>query len=137
MPGVSCPHHWVYRTVCPEGAEAPHPGFYSLFNRSESNRKYDYKFIFVDVWRRRKVSHTSSIDSLFHIHWSTNTFLINYSFIPYYNIIIHCRYSFTPLLTQNNPHIRDSSSKYHFLRLYYSLLPLVASLSLLRICQLP
>jgi hypothetical protein len=40
-PSVSCPHHWVYRTVCPEGAEAPHPGFYSLFNRSESNRKYD------------------------------------------------------------------------------------------------
>ncbi len=64
------------------------------------------------MWMGRNVSHTSSIDSLFYIHWSTNTFLINYSFISYYNIIIHCRYSFTPLLTQNNHHIHDCSSKY-------------------------
>ena len=46
----------------------------------------------------KNVSHFSSIDPLPHIHWSiihTNTFLINYSFISYYHILIQCRHSFT------------------------------------------
>jgi len=96
------------------------------------------------------VSHVSSIDLLFHTHWSiinTNTFLINYTFISYYDIRIHCRHSFTPQLTQNNRHIRDCSSKYicssvchHncricFLKLCCGILPLAALRSLLHIYQ--
>ena len=52
MPGVSCPHQRLYRTVQPLRAEAPHPGVDSLFDRSQSNRKYDYKlYIYTDMWR--------------------------------------------------------------------------------------
>ena len=44
-----------------------------------------------------------SIHSSLHTHWSIihlNTLLINYPFISYYYILIRCRHSFTPLLTQ-------------------------------------
>ncbi len=109
--------------------------------------------IFINICvKGENVPHVSSIDPLLHIHWSinnTNTFLINYSFISCYNIIIHCRHSFTPQLTQNNRHIRDCSSKYicssvcHrncricFLKLCCGMLPLAALRSLLHIYQLP
>ncbi len=51
MPGVSCPHQRLYCTVQPLRAEASHPGVDSLFNRSQSNRKYDYKlYMYTDMW---------------------------------------------------------------------------------------
>ncbi len=46
-----------------------------------------------------------SIHSLLHTHWSIihiNTILPNYPFISYYYILIRCRHSFTPLLTQTH-----------------------------------
>ena len=50
------------------------------------------------MWRGGNVYQSLSIHSLLHIHWSiihTNTFLINYSFISYYYILIRCRHSFS------------------------------------------
>ncbi len=62
--------------------------------------------IFVNICVEGKnLPHVSSIDPLPHIHWSiiyTNTFLINYSFISYYNIIIHCRHSFISSVTRGS-----------------------------------
>ena len=49
MPGVSCPHQKLYRTVQQLRAEAPHPGVNSLFDRSQSNRKYNYNYIFTQM----------------------------------------------------------------------------------------
>ena len=62
--------------------------------------------IFVNTYvEGGNVYQSLSIHSLLHIHWSiihTNTFLINYSFISYYYILIQCRHSFTPQLTQTH-----------------------------------
>ena len=106
MPGVSCPHQRLYRTVQPLRAEAPHPGVDSLFDRSQSNRKYNYNYIFTQICGGGKcLSHfvhsfipTHSLVYNTCKYFSTKLFI--HFIISSYGIL--CRHSYTPLLTQTH-----------------------------------
>ena len=90
--------------------------------------------IFVNICGRGENIYPSlSIHSLSHIHWSiihTNTFLINYSFIPYYSITIQCRHSFkcgSGSLDWNNTFIPVSTGKTSCKQAYHAMRALSSS----------
>ena len=119
MPGVSCPHQKLYRTVQQLRAEAPHPGVDSLFDRSQSNRKYNYNYIFTQICGGGKcLSHF--VHSFIPPHslvyntckyFSTKLFI--HFIISSYGVL--CRHSYTPLLTQTH---EIESRKYISCRMY-------------------
>ena len=119
MPGVSCPHQKLYRTVQQLRAEAPHPGVNSLFDRSQSNRKYNYNYIFTQICGGGKcLSHfVHSFIPPHSLVYNTckysSTKLFIHFIISSYGIL--CRHSYTPLLTQTH---EIESRKYISCRMY-------------------